>query len=72
MKTIKVLKPFVEGRSGRQYKPGDVVTDPTWHAPDSRRAEAYAGRGMVQVVDQPDIPAPVAEPVIVAAPEGDE
>ena len=71
MKTIRVLKGFTEGRSGRQYQPGDVVTDPAWHAPESRRAEAYAARGLVEVLEQPTAPV-VGEDLGALAPLGDE
>jgi hypothetical protein len=58
---IKVLKEFTEQRSGRTYKPGDVVTDESWLDPGDRRAEAYAARGYVEVVemkpDEPEKPA---------------
>lgn len=58
-KTIKVLKPFTEQRTGRSYQPGELVTDPAWHAPGDRRAEAYAARELVRVeerAEEDDVP----------------
>lgn len=54
MKIITVLVAFTEQRTGHHYEPGDIVTDPQWHAPDDKRAAAYAVRGLVQVEDAPD------------------
>jgi hypothetical protein len=58
---IIVLKPFVEVRSGRSYQPGDEVSDPAWHDPASRKAEAYAARGLVRVDMTADIPPEAGE-----------
>lgn len=55
-KQITVLVAFVEARSGRAYQPGDIVTDPQWHAEGDRRAEAYAARGKVRVDELPAAP----------------
>lgn len=71
MLVITVLKPFTEGRSRRAYMPGEVVTDPLWHDPESRRAEAHAARGLVKVEHK--LPAPVVgEDLAALAPKGDE
>lgn len=60
--TITVLKPFTEGRSGKSYLPGEVVTDPAWHAPEDegRRMKAYAARGIVKI-EELSADEPVAE-----------
>jgi hypothetical protein len=71
MKIITVLKSFKEQRTGRAYQPGERITDPQWHQAESRKAEAYAARGLVRVEDVPD--APLAAPVVAApAAEGGE
>ena len=71
MKTILVLKPFTEQRTGRQYKPGETVTDPAWHTDNDRKAEAYAARGLVKVEEK--LPAPVpGEDLGALAPIGEE
>lgn len=48
-KNIRVLKAFYENRSGRQYQPGELVTDAQWHKDGDVRAEAYAARGLVEI-----------------------
>lgn len=53
-KRITVLVPFTEGRTQHQYKPGDEITDPQWHADGDRRAEAYAARGKVKIEVVPE------------------
>jgi hypothetical protein len=53
-KLITVLESFTEQRTGKTYTPGEVVIDPEWHKPDSRRAEAYATRGKVRVDEAAD------------------
>ena len=60
---ITVLKPFSEVRSGRTYQPGDVISDPQWHAENDRRAGAYEARGLVKIE-----PAPEADQIGPVAP----
>lgn len=67
---IIVVEAFTEVRTGRTYQPGEKISDPHWHQPGDRKAEAYAARGVVRLEPVAETSPAAAAPVTLDLADG--
>jgi len=46
--SVEAAQAFTEARSGKSYKPGEIITDETWLDNECARVKAYEARGKVK------------------------